>query len=48
MATTRIHYIEAEVRREHPEAVRQDGTRLVIELPETAERDAAMKQRDGR
>jgi hypothetical protein len=42
--TTRIAYTEAEVRREHPEAVRIDESRVVVELPETeAEVDAAQR-----
>jgi hypothetical protein len=47
--TTRIHYTEDEIRREHPEAVRIDASRITMEVPETlAELDAAMRQRDGR
>jgi hypothetical protein len=33
--TTRIAYTEADIRREHPEAVRIDSTRIEVELPGT-------------
>jgi hypothetical protein len=33
--TTRIHYTEAEIRREHPEAVRVDETRVLVAVPDT-------------
>ena len=33
--TTRSAYTEVEVRREHPEAVRIDNTRVDVQLPET-------------
>jgi hypothetical protein len=47
--TTRIHYTEAEVRREHPEAERLPETRIVVDLPETeAEIQAAQNQRGSR
>jgi hypothetical protein len=49
LTTTRIHYTEAEIRREHPEAIRLDGTRIVVVLPESeAERGAAIIQRGRR
>lgn len=49
MTTTRAHFTEEEVRKEHPEAVRVEGSRIVVEMPETqAELDAAMRQRGGR
>lgn len=35
--TSAIHQTEAEVRREHPEATRIDGSRIVVELPDTPE-----------
>lgn len=42
--TTRIPYTQAEVRREHPEAVRIDGSRVLIELTDTeAEVEAAQR-----
>jgi hypothetical protein len=49
MTTTRIHYTEAEIRREHPEAVRLDETRTLVTEPEThAEREALQRQRGRR
>jgi hypothetical protein len=33
--TTRVHFTEAEILREHPEAVRVDGSRLEVDVPET-------------
>ncbi len=49
MTTTRAHFTEAEIRVENPEAVRVEGTRVVVEVPETeAERAAAMQQRGHR
>ena len=33
--TTRIAYTENDVRREHPEAMKIESSRVVIELPET-------------
>lgn len=42
--TTRIAYTEADVRREHPEAVRIDNTRIEVQLPDTqAEIDATQR-----
>jgi hypothetical protein len=42
--TTRVHFTEAEIRAEHPEAVRVDGSRMLVDLPDTeAERAAALK-----
>jgi hypothetical protein len=49
ITTTRAHFTEDEIRREHPDAVRVDGSRIVMELPETpAEFDAAQRQRGDR
>lgn len=49
MTTTRVHYTEDEIRVEHPEAVRVDTSRIVVQLPETeAERDQARQPRGGR
>jgi hypothetical protein len=46
---TRIHWTEAEVRLRHPEAMRVEGSRIVVKLPETpAEIDAAMQPRGPR
>lgn len=33
--TTRIPFTEEDVRREHPEAVRIEGTRVDVQMPET-------------
>jgi hypothetical protein len=33
--TTRVHFTEAEVRREHPEATKIEGSMVLVELPET-------------
>lgn len=47
--TTRVHFTEAQIRAQHPDAARVDASRIVVQLPETeADRDAATKQRDGR
>jgi hypothetical protein len=47
--TTRIAYTEAEVRREHPEAVRIEASRVVVERPETEDEiQAAQNQRGSR
>jgi hypothetical protein len=47
--TTRAHFTEAEVRKQHPEAVRIDASRIVVTLPETeAELDEARQQRRSR
>lgn len=35
LTTTRVHFTEAEIRVEHPDAVRVDGSRIVAELPQT-------------
>jgi hypothetical protein len=49
VATTKIHFTEAEIRAEHPDAVRIDASRIVVQLPETqAELDAAMQPRGRR
>jgi hypothetical protein len=49
MTTTRAHFTEEEIRREHPDAQRVTISRIVVELPDTpAERDAAMSQRGRR
>jgi hypothetical protein len=32
--TTRVHYTEDEVPREHPDAIRLDETRVFVQLPE--------------
>lgn len=42
--TTRIPYTETEVRRAHPEAVRIEEMRILVDMPDTeAEIDAAMR-----
>jgi hypothetical protein len=47
--TTRVRFTEAEIRREHPDAARIDGSRIVVEIPETdAEHDAARQPRGAR
>jgi hypothetical protein len=47
--TTRVHFTEDEIRREHREAERLPETRIVVELPETeAEIQAAQNQRGSR
>jgi hypothetical protein len=47
--TTRAHFTEAEIRAEHPEAVRVEASRIVVGIPETtAERDAARQPRGSR
>ena len=47
--TTRIHHSEAEIRVEHPEAVRVEGSRILVDLPSTpAEFDAARRPRGDR
>jgi hypothetical protein len=33
--TTRVHFTEPEIRREHPEATKIEGSRVLVELPET-------------
>jgi hypothetical protein len=44
LTTTRIAYTEAEIRREHPEALKLEGSRIVVDLPETeAEIQAAQR-----
>jgi hypothetical protein len=35
LTTTRVHFTEEEIRREHPEAVRVDESRVEVDLPET-------------
>jgi hypothetical protein len=46
MTTTRVHFTEAEIRREHPEAVRIEESRIVVAQPETdVELEAAQAQR---
>jgi hypothetical protein len=41
---TRVHFTEAEIRAEHPDAVRVEGSRILVDLPDTAaERAAALK-----
>lgn len=45
--TTRVHFTEAEIRREHPEAERDDATRIVVELPDTDEERSAAQQPRG-
>ena len=48
-AGTRAHFTEAEIRREHPEAVHTEGSRIVVEMPDTEEeRRAAQPPRGGR
>jgi hypothetical protein len=39
--TTRFHCTEEQIRIEHPEAERVEGTLIVREVPETAEEQAA-------
>lgn len=46
--TTRVHFTEAEIRREHPEAERVDGSRVVVEMPETDQERVAAQQPRGR
>jgi hypothetical protein len=47
--TTRVHFTEAEIRREHPEAERVDGSRILVDVPDTEEeRQAAQQQRGAR
>lgn len=46
--TTRAHFTEAEIRREHPDAVRVDGSRIVVGLPDTPDELDAAKQPRGR
>ena len=43
-STTRHHFTEEHIRKEHPEAVRLDGTRRELQLPET-ELEIAAAQR---
>jgi hypothetical protein len=45
MVTGRVHMTEEEVRREHPAAVRVDGTMRVVEEPETDEEIRAARMR---
>jgi hypothetical protein len=45
MVTGRVHMTAEEVKREHPDAVRVDGTMRIIEEPETAEEIRAAMQR---
>lgn len=47
--TTRVHFTEAEIRRQHPEAERIDASRIEVELPESeSELQTALRQRGGR
>lgn len=47
--TTRAHFTEAEIRREHPDAERVDASRILVELPDTdEERQAAQQPRGSR
>lgn len=47
--TTRVHFTEAEIRTQHPEAERIDASRMEVELPETAAGiRAALRQRGDR
>lgn len=47
--TTRVHFTEAEIRREHPEAERIDASRILVDVPDTdEERAAAVRQRGAR
>jgi hypothetical protein len=48
LTTTRIHYTEAEIRREHPEAVRLDETLTLVTVPETDEEREALQRQRGR
>lgn len=42
-------FTEVEIRREHPDAVRVEGSMIVVDLPESeAERHAAMQPRGRR
>lgn len=46
---TRAHFTEDEIRARHPEAVRIQGSRILVQLPQTqAERDAALQPRGRR
>lgn len=45
--TTRVHFTEAEIRREHPEAERVDASRILAEVPEQ-ELSAARQPRGAR
>lgn len=42
--TTRIHYTEEHIRREHPEAQKIANTRIEVDEPETAEEEAAIRR----
>lgn len=47
--TSRVHFTEVEIRREHPEAERVEGSCITVEVPLTAdERTAAQRQRGDR
>jgi hypothetical protein len=49
LTTTRIHFTDEEIRQEHPDAVRVDSSRILVELPVTqAERDLALQPRGRR
>jgi hypothetical protein len=49
MVVTRVPFTADEIKARHPDAIRMDGTRLVVELPETqAELDAARQPRGSR
>lgn len=45
--TSRVHFTEAEIRREHPEAERVDTSRILVEVPETEEERRAAHQPRG-
>ncbi len=42
--STRIHYTEEQIRREHPEARKIQESRLVVDVPETPAEIAAAEQ----
>lgn len=47
--TTRAYFTEEEIRAQHPEALRVEASRIVVELPESkAEQDAAHQPRGRR
>jgi hypothetical protein len=46
MTATRYHCSEEDIRKEHPEAVRIEGTLIVREIPETDEERKAAQYSD--
>jgi hypothetical protein len=45
--TTRVAQTEAEVRREHPEATPVEGSRILVDLPETEAEIQALQRPPG-